>query len=41
MRTPYENRYNTALNSDVSWIINNIHPSTRMVMEDLREQRSR
>ncbi len=41
MRTPYENRYNTALNSDVSWIINNIHPSTRMVMENLKEQRSK
>jgi len=39
MRTPYENRWNTDLNADVAWIINNIHPSTRMVMQSLKEKR--
>lgn len=40
-RTPYENRWNQDLNADLAWVINNIHPSTKMVMEQLREKRSK
>jgi hypothetical protein len=35
MRTPYQNRWNTRLNADVAWVINNLHPSTRTVMQKL------
>ena len=37
MRTPYQNRWNTDLNADVAWVINNLHPSTRTVMQKLEK----
>lgn len=39
-RTPYENRWNADLNADVAWVLNNLHPSTKMVMEQLQKKRS-
>ena len=41
LRTPYENRWSTSLNADVAWVLNNLHPSTRMVQTQLKEQRAK
>ncbi len=40
MRTPYQNRYDTHLKADVSWVINNIHPSRSLVTENLGKKDS-
>jgi len=41
MRTPYQNRYDNRLKADVSWVINNIHPSGDLVSEHLDKQKSK
>jgi len=37
MRTPFQNRWNTKLNADVAWVINNLHPSSQTVMQTLNK----